>query len=315
MTEMITLPDMVNSGGDTFVKRDYLFVKEPLKKHVLKPDLTGEEKIVEEITGGHKVWSWGPGTKVVDESGPLVVVRDPTTWEKLKEGFKETMGQLTPGKVAYAASVGVLLGASPVLADDTPVHGSVEVMAGGESATLDTKLILPVTDDVTFFNRNRMTATYTGADGLEDIGASSFHVNSLSYDVGQHVGIPGLDMFAEVDVVPGTGIDPRAGLQYFAKVGDLGLFQLASVGLHADTDLTLVTSLGYTPELTDDVGLVLGAENLTIVGEPGHIFSTQRLRAGVDIHGYQLGFATDLVEAGDSGEVGYNIGGFVKVSK
>jgi hypothetical protein len=218
----------------------------------------------------------------------------------------------------FLIGAGVLLSAGQAMADEPVTHGVVEVMAGQESATLDTKLIIPLGSDTTFFNRNRMTAAYEGAESLDDVGASSYHVNSLSHDVGHYFGVPGLEVLAGVDVIPGTGLDPYAGTQYFGSVGDLKIYQLAIVGMHENPDLTLITNLSYQPQLTDSVGLLVEADNLTVVNEEGHLFSTQKLRAGVSIGDVKFGVATDLVEAGQSvaaDEVGYNIGGFIRYSK
>ena len=216
----------------------------------------------------------------------------------------------------FLIGAGVLLSAGQAVADEPVAHGVVEVMAGQESATLDTKLILPIAKDTTFFNRNRMTADYEGAESLDDVGAHSYHVNSLSYDVGHHFGAPGLEVLAGVDVIPGTGLDPYVGAQYFGGFGDLKIFQLAIVGTHESPDFTTITNLSYQPQLTDNFGLIVEADNLTVVNGEGHVFSTQKLRAGIGIGDFKFGVATDLVEAGqDVSEVGYNIGGFVRYSK
>ena len=191
-----------------------------------------------------------------------------------------------------------------------PAKASVEVLAGDKSTILDTMLAKPLGEGFSLFNRNRITIGYEGAKSLEDVGVSSFHVFSLVYNI-PHV--PGLSAVAELDMIPGVGITPRIGAQYGAKFGDVGIFQLATVKAGEKPDLTSITNLSYTPKITEDVGLVTNLENVTVLEEEGHKFSTQRLRLGVDIEGYQIGAGVDLVEqelSPDSLE--YNAGVFFK---
>jgi hypothetical protein len=182
-----------------------------------------------------------------------------------------------------------------------PAHGAVEVMAGQETGTLDAKFAIPVAPKLNAFTRHRVTSDYDGNVG-------SFHVANLSYNV-----VDGLSVVAEVDAIPGVGLDPRLGAQYFKKVGDVSMFGLVSQSAKPDgLNLTSLTNVCYTPTLKGDLSLVLGVENVSNFNDEGHNFSTQRLRAGVGYKGLQGGIAADLTEVGKDPKFGYNAGGFVR---
>ncbi len=188
------------------------------------------------------------------------------------------------------------------------VHGMVEVMAGHQSGTLDTKLSLPIAPNTKIFNRNRITGLY------EDGSVSSFHAFMLTYSPF----VQGLDLVAEVDAISGVGLEPRTGIQYFRKLDDFKLAGFTSVSLQENPTGLFLVNLSYNPKFNDIVGLATNAELITTVGEDGHNYSIQRLRLGVNLIGYQVGPALDLKEATNHqlGEtaVSYNLGGFLKTN-
>ncbi len=231
--------------------------------------------------------------------------------------FRKTLGSLLIG-AAMQFMPSYALAEEPVVAEPTEEaepeqqrelrdpFGAIELMAGDESATLDWKLFVPLSEELTLFNRLRSTAVY------EDAQKSAINVTSLGYNVA----VPGLDLFVESDLITGKGIDLRAGVQYFGKFDDFSVFQLFSIGLQGDPDFNSITNLNYAPSLTEDVGLYFNIENFTNFGLDGHSFSTQRLRAGFALEDVQFGVAMDLFEVGEDvalEDVTYNAGGFVRV--
>ncbi|MBU0456685.1 MAG: hypothetical protein KKD75_00920 [Nanoarchaeota archaeon] len=179
--------------------------------------------------------------------------------------------------------------------------GSVEVMAGNENTTLDTKINASVAPRTNLFVRGRTSADYQGE-------VSYFGLADLSVNL-----VDGLDAVAEAQFIPGIGVVPRLGLQYFGKFGDFSVYGLATAGLSGENvDAEFLANLKYAPKLTDDLNLVLNLENVTNVGEQGHNFSVQRLRIGLGIDNYKFGVATDLTES--DGAVVQNMGGYAKIN-
>jgi len=178
---------------------------------------------------------------------------------------------------------------------------SVEVMAGNESTTLDTKISANVAPRTNLFLRGRTSVDYE-SDNVNYFGLADLSVNLVD----------GLDAVAEAQFIPGVEVVPRLGLGYFKKVEDFSVYALATAGLSGENvDAEFFANLRYAPELTDDLELVLNLENVTNVGEQGHNFSVQRLRTGLGVDNYEIGVAADLTEA--SGEVTSNIGGYAAI--
>ncbi|MBT4935339.1 hypothetical protein HOL21_04250 [Candidatus Woesearchaeota archaeon] len=231
--------------------------------------------------------------------GLLTTMRDWYSTHKTARAVSKAIAGVTfvdPASAALDALVGTQTVAT---AQAKPASGCVELMAGHESATLDTKLFVPVAPDTTLFTRSRITPDYeTGKVG-------SFHIASLAYDV-----FKGIEVFGELDAIPGVELDPRAGVQYFTKLGDVSLFGLASVGLKETPDGSALLNVRYSPAVSDTVRLVFGAEIPAGFDKSGITFAEPRLRAGVDIDGYHIGFAADLNVTG-SGDLTPRYGGFV----
>ncbi len=198
---------------------------------------------------------------------------------------------------------GVAIAASMICGTQSVANasGSVEVMAGDKSTTLDTKVMTNVAPRTNLFLRGRTSVDYQGKVGY--FGLADLNVNLVD----------GLDAVAEAQFIPSVGVIPRLGLGYFKKVDDFSVYSLATAGFNGeDVDAEFLANLRYKPQLTDDLDLVLNLENVTNVGEQGHNFSVQRLRTGLGHNNYEFGVAADLTEAG--GEVTPNVGGYAKLS-
>ena len=119
-------------------------------------------------------------------------------------------------------------------------------------------------------------------------------------------------MLVQAEVSPASGIVPGAGAEYIAQVDNLSVY-LAAVGTFANTSspqVELIAVAGYSPELTAGLKLVLNGETFTLVGLEGHIFSAQRIRAGIGIGQFEAGPALNLTESNDG--VSYDLGGSIK---
>ncbi|MBT7902225.1 hypothetical protein HN587_00020 [Candidatus Woesearchaeota archaeon] len=292
--KLITPPEIITTGGSTYWRTGgELYLPENIDEDPKTEEpkiLTAEERVLEELAG--------PG-KVISEQNGLVVVREPTRWEKFVTGAKDTLERLKDPKIA-AYATGVALVALTGLPTTALADGSVELTTGHDYATLDTKVFTEVAPLTNLFMRQITTMDY---DGNTDL----FFLADLSVNL-----VDGLDVVIEGQAIPGVGVIPRAGLQYFGQFDDFSIYSLATVKTMDHPDGEIVINLGYTPGLTGDVDLLLNLEDLTSVGEDGHNFSVQKLRAGITLYErYMVGAALDLTEIGNQGDLSYNIGGFI----
>ena len=216
---------------------------------------------------------------------------------KIKEKLTEKVSSVK--NLATAALLAATIALSPTPAT---AGGSVELMAGHQSTTLDTKVSTEVAEKTGLFIRQMTTSTPEGE-------VSYFGLADLSYKL-----VGGLDVVGEIQAAPGMGVIPRAGLQHFGKVGDLAVYALATVKTMEHPDGEIVVSLSYTPKLGESIDLLMSLEDLTSIGKEGHQFSAQKLRAGITLmEKYHIGAAANLTELGPDGSFGYDIGGFVGV--
>ena len=193
--------------------------------------------------------------------------------------------------------------APAVSADTTPAgSGTIELLAGHETATLDLKLAVDFNDRLKFFTRHRVTSDYEGNI------PGTFHAAKLGYRL-----IDGLSPIAGVMGTSNRWIAPQVGLEYGHKFGDFGLYQLAWISTESDWEINTLTNLTYTPKLSDNVGLFLGLEGVSYFNSEGHKISFQRPRAGLNYKGLILAAAADFTEKGNDGKFGYNLGGIAKV--
>jgi hypothetical protein len=211
-------------------------------------------------------------------------------------------------------------------AEPVKPFGAAELATGQASTTLDTKLFVPLPGGITLFNRNRVTGSHkTGTP-------SSFHFLQGTYKLGG-----GVSLVAEVDAALGQNpdgspkrtLDPRSGIHYLGKFGDVTIVGIATAGMDClyndDTHLPngiVITNVTYSPDMADGWKLAAGAETVTSFADELR-FATQRLRLGVDsgeyvdqgegkkpkwVSDYQVGLAADLVEAGPDLDLGVNSG-------
>lgn len=213
---------------------------------------------------------------------------------------------------AGAAVLGMLVCSAPKKAEAT----AFEVMSGHQGVALDTKLDVPLAPGINIFNRNQVGIGYQNninylgiPDALSQSKIDYFGLTDLSFNL-----IGGLDAVLEMQYFSQLGFKPRAGLQYFQELKDLGIYGLATVGLD-EANVEVVLDLNCTPKLTEKINLLLGLENVVNFGAQGLNFSIQKIKLGLGLgkdKKLQVGAAANLMEAGS--ETSYNIGGFFKVN-
>ncbi|MFH0701519.1 MAG: hypothetical protein V2A62_03725 [Candidatus Woesearchaeota archaeon] len=182
--------------------------------------------------------------------------------------------------------------------------GSIEVMAGDKSATLDVKVSGDLANKVGVFARARTSANYAQP---KEVGY--FTLVDITGELGG-----GFDAVGEVQFIQGVGPVPRFGFQYFGQVRGFSGYGLVSLKIGDNPNLELIAILKYQHPLTENLAVKVGVEHLTDLCSKGHEFSTQRIRIGLEIEGWHFGPAVDFTEAGqgEALQFDYNVGGFVR---
>ena len=219
-------------------------------------------------------------------------------------GLKDIVGNvgrkiIAAGFAAYISLVG--LDYSRAATNLKSTTGSVEVLVGDESSTLDAQINSELDHGFGVFVRNTTTVDYE-----QEVSAFTF-VN-LSYRL-----IDGLSAAVQTQFILNEGAVPRLGVQYFNKFGEFSLFTAGSVGIKEKVDGEFVIRLKYQPKLSSQVRLLMQLESITQVWDEGHKFSVERGRVGISIDKYSFGLGGDLIEIGNKPELGYNIGGFFRI--
>jgi len=212
-------------------------------------------------------------------------------------------------RIARATKVfvsGALLVAGLVLFPGTARADSIEVMAGNKKTTMDIKAGASLTDKVGLFTRLRPSTDYKG--NMDTFGLMDLYIN----------------LFGPVDAVTefqlaGGQVTPRGGLQYFGKLGDFSLYTMLTFGLGEAKDVEHLAVLAYNPKFNELFGLLVRAENLANFGKEGNNWTVQRLRLGLTADKFRVGGAVDLLELGNTpnlgdGTFGWNAGGFGEVT-
>ena len=197
---------------------------------------------------------------------------------------------------------------APALAEEVvpkpAAKGSVEVLAGDKSATLDSKLKVNLGSRFSLFFRSRTTVDYHNK-------SSYFGLLDVNVDCGY-----GIDVFVEGRVISGKEVVPRVGISYTGQLEDFGAALLLTAATTDKPDLEIHPIWSYRPRLNDKLRLVVRGEDITIFNKIGHNSSVQRLRTGIEVEGYQLGPGVDFKEVGQGRNLkfDYNVGGFVSKS-
>lgn len=194
---------------------------------------------------------------------------------------------------------GMILGALMIGRKASAATATAEVVSGDASSTLDVKVSGEVAPRFGLFTRHRETVDY-------DNNLRHFSLADATYTVGNGVGA-----VVETQFIPNLGVVPRLGFQYATARGDLDVFVLATAVARENTNGEGVTLFRYSPPLHPRARLFAQIETVTNIGKGGHNFSVERLRLGLDIHGYRFGAAADITEKGDKLVPCYNVGGFV----
>ncbi|MBW2967161.1 hypothetical protein KY362_01605 [Candidatus Woesearchaeota archaeon] len=203
-------------------------------------------------------------------------------------------------KALSALAVGAYMTLMPAKAEAE--FFSAEVLAGQESATLDTMIFGEIGDAAGVGGRIRATVDYEG-------NASTFGMIDFTYELYE-----GFGAIFEAHLSDG-GISFRPGLQYVNSWGDFSIYALSTVGVDTAPDVDVIAILRYQPDLTDRLSFVSQAECVSNFGGEGHNFSIQRLRLGLGVDWFEFGAAGDLREDGNSGDFSYNVGGYVRVRR
>ncbi|MBI4453784.1 hypothetical protein HY636_04020 [Candidatus Woesearchaeota archaeon] len=215
----------------------------------------------------------------------------------MKENSNEIKMNIKKSLVSMVAACWLAL---VPIASAKAANGSIEAMCGEKQCVQDLKVSGALTPEIGVFARE-----ITIIDYAKQVG--HFGLVDLTHKVAG-----GLDGVLEVQYILGLGAMPSAGAQYFQVVDELSFYVLVKSSLTEPIYGGILASVGYTPFLTQELGLTFNVENVSNLSSKGHELSEQRLRAGVTISNkLQVGAAGDIVEQGEEDQTTYNLGGFV----
>lgn len=165
-------------------------------------------------------------------------------------------------------------------------ENSVDLLAGDLGFSQMCKLNAPLSDCGNLF-----------VFGKSDIGwdghVAYFGFTDAVLNVTKNVGI-----LAEFGFAPGSAIDIRPGVQFFAQKAPLAFFISTTVGFLPALNQQIVVNLNFKHELMQGLNLAYGIESLTGIdlSVGGFSFATQRLRLGLNFGHFTFGFGTNLRE-------------------
>ena len=133
----------------------------------------------------------------------------------------------------------------------------------------------------------------------------NFSLTTVNY------GKNGINVFAGVQALTDKLI-PKLGTMYINKFGDLNFTGIVSVGYDKELNLTGTVNARYNHDLSKNLNGVVGAELISSFNADNHLFSTQRLRLGLEHNGNEIGIATDILEVGNDPRVSSNSGIYLK---
>lgn len=160
-----------------------------------------------------------------------------------------------------------------------------------------------------FFNRNRAGVDYmmNSSNHLPQFGFTE----AISYNHEQMKG------FAPVIVaqVLNQGVFPKAGIQYAHIRENATIFTWLVCETMREADVDYFLLLRYTPNITEKVKLFTQVESINSfpVGNSNQYNLAQRIRLGIQYHGFQLGAGFDFAwNKNPLVTKSLNIGGFIR---
>ena len=180
---------------------------------------------------------------------------------------------------------------------------SVEIMGGNQRLFADVQWLKPLDTTYTWsvFSRARATIDYEGRSNL---------FLGVYGNVTSKIGLGGT-LLGRIGTTASGG---DVGAHYFKSTKKWLFFGLASVGLntHLELGYTWFSILRFTPPLAKNLKLYTSLELFTTFNNRGHVYSTQRVRLGLDWKGWQLGVANNLAQIGQTPILDNNIGAFIR---
>ena len=179
---------------------------------------------------------------------------------------------------------------------------SIEFMPSTQNVFADIQFLKPVVpDDYTFtvFSRIRGTIDYEGGNNF----LSLLYLNYTSKS-----GI-GLSLVGKVNNVA-NGFS--SGVHYLKNSKNTTLFIAITSEVKTNPTYSWFSVFRFRPPINEKWKWYTSLELSTLVNKNGHLASTQRIRAGVDISAFQFGLGLGLSESGKDATVQGNPGIFIR---
>jgi len=185
------------------------------------------------------------------------------------------------------------------------ISGSIDSTTTDKALVIDTKLSLDVNKNINLFARNRTSFDYKTDSKIP------FTLLNASYNFKNGLGVVG-----EVQFPYQMNPEPRLGLQYFKKFGNLGLYAEGTARIGNDPNGEILARLRYSHPITSKLEAIAQVEAITDFDGTGLTFATQRCKAGLAVgKNLEFGVEADVTQVPIRGklETNHTLGGYFTI--
>jgi len=180
---------------------------------------------------------------------------------------------------------------------------SIEFMPGTQNLFTDVqffKPLLPEDYTVTVFSRTRADIDYNKE------GNTFLSLLYLNYTFQPGIGVSLIGKISNVS----NGVD--AGIHYFKNSKNISLFVAITAQIKKNPGYSWFSIIRFRPPINEKWKWYSSLELFTLVNKNGHLVSSQRIRAGVDINAFQFGIGLNISESGQNWNAQGNPGIFIR---
>ena len=171
-----------------------------------------------------------------------------------------------------------------------PVAASLEVRAGDTRVVNELRIYGNLLPRLNYFSWTTTSVDYS---------------NNVSYLNILDLYVPvwgGLSLMQETQFGNAIGADIRFGFWYFNVWGNFAASFIGTTNVEEVENWEFLSAAQYTPKLNKNIRWLFKTETLTVHVKGGHLFSGERVRAGILYKDWQLGLVEDFLQIGDRPE-------------
>lgn len=180
---------------------------------------------------------------------------------------------------------------------------SIEVMPGTAHLFADIQFFKPL------FEGSKHWSVFSRTRGTLD-----YHHNAdiLSAGYFNYTTKPGVGMSIVTSLSSAQGGIVGTGVHYFKAQESWSVFALLSTEFRDPQGYVWFSIAKYRPVINESLRLYSSLELYHLFNRSGHVYSTQRVRIGVEKWSLQFGLATNLWQAGEEWDFDESLGVFIR---